>query len=84
MPQEPTVCFENGVLRLENCHPDQLPEAAVRLIRRDPRGNVYRTRACDYAPLLLEMMVSGIRVRDRAKAFSPIELNLKKTLIPNQ
>ena len=82
MPQEPTVCFENGVLRLENCHPDQLPEAAARLIRRDPRGNVYRARACDYAPLLLEMMVSGIRVQDRAKAFAPIDLELKKTLIP--
>ena len=81
--QEPVLYFENGVLRVENCHPAQLPEAAARLIRLDPRGNVYRAKASDYAPLLLELLLSGIRVHDQAKAFLPInDLELKKTLVP--
>ena len=82
MPTEPELCFENGVLRLEHIHPDQLPESAARLIRLDPRGNVYRARACDYAPLLLEMLVAGIKVRDRAKNFTPIDLELRQCLKP--
>lgn len=82
MPLDPEIYFENGVLRLENCRPEDLPEAAARLIRQDPRGHVLRAKACDYAPLLLELLVAGIRVRDHAKNFSPIASELQKLLHP--
>lgn len=79
---EPEICFENGVLRLEHIRPEQLPDSAARLIRLDPRGNVYRAKACDYAHLLLETLASGIRIQDKAKAFTPAEFQLQHPLHP--
>ena len=80
--REIELFFENGVLRLDHCDPAAVPTAAARMIRVDPRGGVVRARACDYAPLLLELMASGIRVRDHAKAFAPLDLVLRKNLVP--
>ena len=78
LKSEPEICFENGILRLEHIRPEQLPESAARLIRLDPRGNVYRAKACDYALFLLETLASGIRIQDKAKAFTPVEFQLQQ------
>ncbi len=76
------IDFENGVLRLDHFDPVEVPPAAAAMVKWDPRGEVYRARACDYAPLVLELLAAGIRIRDRARAFAPVELVLQKKLVP--
>ena len=65
--------FRSGTLTLSGCG-GELPPELERRLTFDPRTGDYRARACDYAGIYLALQCSGLEFTDRARAFSPIEL----------
>ena len=78
----PEIWFENGTLRIAHFSPETAPPALLQTCRLDERGNVYRARGCDYAPIVVEYMAHGIRPLDHARAFDVRDFPLQKSLIP--
>ena len=66
--------FKSGTLTLNGC-PDELPSELRRHLTPDPRTGGYRARACDYAALYLALKSAKLEFTDRARAFSPLELD---------
>ena len=65
--------FRSGTLTLSGGG-RELPPELERRLTFDPRTGDYRARACDYAGIYLALQCSGLEFTDRARAFSPIEL----------
>ena len=66
--------FRSGTLTLSG-QTGELPSEVRRYLVPDPRTEEYRARACDYAGLYLALQCARIPFTDRARGFSPLELN---------
>lgn len=80
----PVITFDAGTLLVRGMAPAELPPEAQRIVRFDGRSGCGRARACDYAPLLLELLTHRIPVEDRVRAFAPLDLGLRQPLIPRE
>ncbi len=78
----PELLFDAGTLRLDGLAPERVPDALRELLRYDERTRTLRARACDYAPLVLNLALAGIKVGDRARAFAPLPLQPVRWLQP--
>jgi len=66
--------FQAGTLTLSGGG-GELPPGLGRYFKFDPRTGDHRARACDYAGVYLALQCTKLEFIDRARAFSPLELN---------
>jgi len=72
--------FSQGTLLLDG--PDDVLDCVDEYLKFDERVRMFRSQACDYGPIVLELHRRGIPFDDQAKAFAPLDLTLKKSFPP--
>ncbi len=79
---ELAVEFSAGSLVFRNWRPECIAEAWRSRVIYDERIDAWRARAIDYGPLLLELRAAGIDIEDRARAFAPLDIELRSAFPP--
>lgn len=79
MGRTPTLTFDRGTLIL---HPPPRGRAWLEFVTWDDRVERFRMPASAYREFILAVGAEGIEVRDRARAFERLELDLAITMTP--
>ena len=79
MGRTPTLTFDRGTLIL---HPPPRGRAWLEFVTWDDRVERFRMLASAYREFILAVGAEGIEVRDRARAFERLELDLAITMPP--
>lgn len=74
-----SLLFSAGTLVFEGGDP---PDFLLKWLLPDPRGKVFRSRACDYSAIVLAAREHDFPFEDRVRAFSPEHFTLSKPLSP--
>jgi superfamily II DNA or RNA helicase len=82
LDQPVTVNFSQGTLLIK-AEPEQLIPVA-QMVKFDERVNMFRARACDYAPLLRAMKKAGIPIADQAREYAPIQVQIHHGFPPRE